>query len=406
MVAPRRRSTPTAVGRLVEPRGARAHRRDAGDDPPASRPTTASCCGRCASRCSTPSCAATATTRRTCATSTSAPVLGACRRPAGRGADDAGRPGPRPGRPSSRRSTARRWPTPARNLLALVQVPPRGVWGRRGQVTVTTAESWLGRPLGDRAVDRGRRRALPRRLRPGPPGRPRDVVAPHRLPRGPRRHAAPACGRSATSEGRELFDVPDAPLPDPDVPAPVRFLPEYDNAAAVARRPQPLHARRRSPRWPPTARCTAPRSSTDRSPPRGRRSTDDGGVTMTVRHLRRLRPAERADLAAEAERALRFLEPDATDARRPPRRGRLGRRGAIDDGRRAARCVLRAAARLPAHRGRRRRGPARSPRRGRAGLGQLAVAGRLRRAVAHAARHRHRRPRPRPRPARTGSTTA
>jgi hypothetical protein len=113
-------------------------------------------------------------------------------------------------------------------------------------------------------------------------------------------------------QGRELFDVPGAPLPDPDVPAPVRFLPEYDNAllshadrsrytpddiAALAT-DGPVHG---------TALVDGSISATWST------VTDGGRVTMTVRHLRRLSPAARDDLAVEGERALRFLEPDADE---------------------------------------------------------------------------------------------
>jgi hypothetical protein len=186
----------------------------------------------------------------------------------------------------------------------LLRVPPLGTWERRRADLYALAEAELGPPTGAEDAVAHLVRAY---LRGFGPASLRDVASYTGLALTELKRVEPDLRRFAGPDGEELLDVPDGLLPDPETPAPPRFLPVWDASLLVhARRTGVLPEAHRS------------RVFHVRNPHGTATFLLDGAVAGAWRHedgrivldpYEPLDPAARRALDDEAERLTAFYDP-------------------------------------------------------------------------------------------------
>ncbi len=119
--------------------------------------------------------------------------------------------------------------------LPLVRVPPSGTWERRRADLWGDAAAWAGPPPDGLTREAAIAEVARRRLAAFGPATPAEVADWAGVT--PAEAGAALDGMALRhlrdEAGRDLLDLPRAPLPDPDTPAPPRFLPTWDAALLV-----------------------------------------------------------------------------------------------------------------------------------------------------------------------------
>lgn len=198
-----------------------------------------------------------------------------------------------------------------RSALPLVQLPPRAVWGRSGQTTVTTAQHWLDRPLcTDSTLDDLVRRYL---AAFGPAS-----VADAQKWSGLTRlgevfdRLRPELRTFRAESGTELFDLPDAPRPGPDADAPVRFLPDFDNVLlAYADPSRIMPAGHKSRLFTVNGIIRAALLVDGQTSGKWQIVREGSTAVLTIEPFRRLSTKDRSAVEEEGLRLLAFAEEDA-----------------------------------------------------------------------------------------------
>jgi len=125
--------------------------------------------------------------------------------------------------------------------VELVRVPPSGTWERRRADLYELADRWL--PRREVSEDDGIEHLIRRYLGAFGPAPLKDIASWMGLNVNQMKHVAERLEQRELRDegGRPLLDLPDAAIPDPDTPAPVRFIAVWDAMLLVhARRTQVL----------------------------------------------------------------------------------------------------------------------------------------------------------------------
>jgi hypothetical protein len=190
-------------------------------------------------------------------------------------------------------------------LSPVLQVPPRGVWGAGGPA------AWAPMQVdADDAPDE----LILRYLAAFGPATAADIRTWSGLSglRDAIERLRPQLRTFRDELGKELFDVPGAPLPDRDTPAPPRFLPEYDNVLlSHADRTRIMAAERRVPLLPGNGGVSGTVLVDGFFRATWKITRSGGTAELNVVPFERLSKEDTAALAAEGSRLLAFTSADA-----------------------------------------------------------------------------------------------